>query len=72
MAEVIFEAIEMKNLKATRFGDTINEYIYNPGEHGISEMLVWVNKETGRIESAFPKRGANVWKWNGFDWKKVT
>lgn len=72
VAKVIFEAIETKNLKATRFGDTIDEYIYNPGNHGISEMLVWVNKETGRIESAFPKRGANVWKWNGLDWKKVT
>jgi len=70
VVETIFDAIEANNLKSTKF-DIIDEYIYNPGNYGISEMIVWVNKETGRIESAFPIRGDDVWKWNGVEWKKV-
>jgi len=40
---------------------------FDIGKYGISEMVVWVRKATGKIETAFPKSGADVWAWNGID-----
>ena len=41
------------------------------GKYGISEMTVWVEKSTGKIKTAFPKKGAEVWKWTGLKWEMV-
>ncbi|WP_094229148.1 hypothetical protein [Methanolobus psychrotolerans] len=69
--EVIFDTIEPSNLKSTIFNGKLYEYVYNPGNFGISEMTVWINKETGKVVTAFPNKGTDVWKWTGVTWKKV-
>ena len=69
VADVVFEAIERTSPKP-KF-DNIDEYIYNPGKYGISEMIVWVEKSTGKIITAFPKKGTAVRTWTGLKWEQV-
>jgi hypothetical protein len=67
--DVVFETIE-KGSPNTKFKG-VDEYIYNPSEYGISNMIVWVEKSTGNVKSAFPEKGAEVWAWTGLKWKMV-
>lgn len=69
VADVVFEAIEKSSPKI-KF-DGIDEYLYNPGKYGISEMIVWVEKSTGKIRTAFPKEGTAVQTWTGLKWEMV-
>lgn len=69
--KLIFETIERGTTKSIWNGENI-EYILNPGKYGISELVVWIKKSTGKIESGFPKKGDDVWAWNGIDnWVNV-
>lgn len=59
-----------KGPSKTKF-NRIDEYLYTPSKEGIFEMIVLVEKSTGKIKIAFPKKGAEVWVWTELKWEMV-